>query len=96
MIAMHYGCIPVARSIGGLKDSIITKPDALRTGYLFEKADVPSFSQCLRKALSDYGNSKKWKLIQERAMSVDFSWEKSAGLYIDLYQKMLTKHIECN
>jgi starch synthase len=96
LIAMHYGCIPVARCVGGLKDSIITKPAALRTGYLFEKADVPSFSQILRKALSDFGDAKKWELIQKRAMSVDFSWNKSAGLYVDLYRTMLTKNIESN
>jgi starch synthase len=94
-IAMHYGCIPVARSVGGLKDSIITKPAALRTGYLFEKADVPSFIKCLRKALSDFRNANKWKLIQKRAISVDFSWKKSAGLYIDLYQTMLSKKTLC-
>jgi starch synthase len=95
-IAMHYGCIPVARSVGGLKDSIFTKPDTERTGYLFEKADVSSFNKCLLKALSDFKNTDKWKLIQNRAMSVDFSWKKSAGLYLDLYHKILAKNSKSN
>ncbi|MDP2964675.1 MAG: glycogen/starch synthase [Pelolinea sp.] len=93
LIAMRYGCIPVARAVGGLKDSIIAEPPDLRTGYLFEKADGLTFANCLRKALSDYKNKKKWISIQKRAMNVDFSWKKSAGQYLDLYKAMLSVKI---
>lgn len=90
MIAMRYGCIPVARAVGGLKDSIIADPPYKRTGYLFKKADSVSFAKCLRKALMDYENKNKWKSLQKRAMSVDFSWNKSALQYFDLYKTMLS------
>ena len=96
MIAMHYGCIPLARAVGGLKDSIIAEPPESRTGYLFEKADGLAFSNCLRKAMSDYKNKKKWESIQKRAMGVDFSWKKSAGQYLDLYNAMLSEKKEPN
>jgi starch synthase len=96
MIAMRYGCIPVARAVGGLKDSIISEPTAAKTGYLFKKADSHAFADCLRKALSDYKNKKKWGSIQRRAMSVDFSWKKSAGQYLDLYRAMLSDRKEIN
>ncbi len=89
MIAMRYGCIPVARAVGGLKDSIISDPPELRTGFLFEKADGNSFSYCLRKAISYYKIRKEWKSIQRRAMSVDFSWKKSAIQYFDLYKELV-------
>ena len=90
LIAMRYGCIPVARAVGGLKDSINADSADSRTGYLFEKADGLTFANCLRKALSDYKNKKKWGSIQKRAMGVDFSWKKSAGQYLDLYKAMLS------
>src|SRR5690606_32092959 len=34
MIAMRYGCVPVVRAVGGLKDTV--KQD--ETGFVFEKA----------------------------------------------------------
>ncbi len=89
MIAMRYGCIPVAREVGGLKDSIISNPSKNRTGYLFEQPDELAFAKCLRNALSDFKNFNKWKSIQKRAMQVDFSWKKSALQYLNLYNSML-------
>ena len=89
MIAMRYGCVPVAREVGGLKDSIISDPAESKTGYLFKQPDGLTFANCLKKALTDFKSIKKWKSIQERAMSVDFSWKKSAKQYLDLYCSML-------
>lgn len=95
MIAMRYGCIAVARAVGGLKDSIISEPLDLKTGYLFDKPDGHTFANCLNKALTDYKNRKKWKSIQRKAMSVDFSWKKSALQYLDLYRTMVhTKEVK--
>lgn len=89
MIAMRYGCIPVARAVGGLIDSINSENSHNRDGYLFQKADAISFSTCLKMALNDYRNSKLWRAIQVRAMRKDFSWQKSANQYLELYQNML-------
>ena len=92
MIAMRYGCIPVAREVGGLKDSIISDPSGIKTGYLFKQSDGLAFSKCLKNALLDYKNKDRWISIQKRAMSVDFSWKKSAMQYLNLYYSMLPDH----
>ena len=94
MIAMRYGCVPVAREVGGLKDSIISDPTGFKTGYLFKQPDGLAFSKCLKSALLDFKNIDKWKSIQKRAMSVDFSWKKSAMQYLDLYCSMQPNHKE--
>jgi starch synthase len=88
MIAMRYGCIPVASAVGGLKDSILPADQSNGTGYLFEGSDENSLIPCLRKALLDYQNEKKWSQMQQRAMDKDFSWTRSAGQYIDLYSQL--------
>ena len=88
MIAMRYGCIPVASAVGGLKDSIVPADQSNGTGYLFESSDENSLIPCLRKALLDYQNEKKWSQMQQRAMGKDFSWTRSAGQYIDLYSQL--------
>jgi starch synthase len=88
MIAMRYGCIPVASAVGGLKDSIVPANQPNGTGYLFESSDDNSLVICLGKALLDYQNEEKWSQMQLRAMSKDFSWTRSAGQYIDLYHQL--------
>jgi len=89
MIAMRYGCIPVARRTGGLADTIISKPLRNKTGYHFSKISVASFTGTLKKSLNDYSNHSKWRSIQKNAMSVDFSWEKSALEYSLLYDNLI-------
>jgi len=90
MIAMRYGCIPVASAVGGLIDSIIPAHLPQGTGYLFERANEISLSQEIEKALHDYLIEMKWSQMQQRAMNTDFSWTRSAGQYIDLYHKLCT------
>ncbi|HUV15004.1 MAG TPA: glycogen/starch synthase [Pelolinea sp.] len=90
MIAMRYGCIPVARSVGGLKDSIISDSGPNKTGYLFSDADEVTFTECLRNALLDFTNRKNWESIQKRAMKQDFSWNTSAKKYIELYEEIIS------
>ncbi|HEY59088.1 MAG TPA: glycogen synthase [Anaerolineae bacterium] len=85
MIAMRYGCIPVATSVGGLKDSITNESDGTRTGFLFEKHTTKAFLNCLRRALGLFNRKKVWQNIQKRAMEEDFSWKRSAERYLKLY-----------
>jgi starch synthase len=91
MIAMRYGCIPVARAVGGLKDTINADADQSRTGYLFREADASSFSSALRRALHDYQDKDIWSQLQRRAMRVNFSWERSARQYLQLYRDLIEK-----
>ena len=90
MIAMHYGCIPVASAVGGLVDSIdVIEED--RTGFLFHKTEKQSFLAVLEQAVTCYHQTNKWRKIQIRAMQKDFSWKKSAQEYLKVYQKLTRK-----
>ena len=90
MIAMRYGCIPIAHAVGGLVDSIIDVDDQ-RTGYLFFKPDTGSFSDAINRARDEYQNPVEWSKIQKRAMAHDFSWKNSAKKYLKVYKKILGK-----
>ena len=85
MIAMRYGNLPVARAVGGLKDTIVESPEGERTGYLFQESSVEVFSACLRRAMHDFHNKESWRAAQKRAMKKDYSWEKSAAKYLQVY-----------
>ena len=89
MIAMLYGCIPIAHATGGLKDTIIdplSAPDY--TGFLFDYPDTGACAEAIRRALAAYGNRNEWELLQRRCMKQNFTWEKSAKKYYDLYKSL--------
>lgn len=88
MIAMRYGCVPVAHATGGLKDTILDYPDENKTGFLFEKGTAIELAQSLRQAFSYYGDQRRWHTIQQNAMKQNFSWERSAEEYANLYIKL--------
>lgn len=88
MIAMRYGCIPVARAVGGLRDTINDVSADSRTGYLFADASVEAFNASLRQALRDIQDADAWRAMQMRAMHQDFSWENSASQYLQLYRDL--------
>jgi starch synthase len=92
MIAMRYGCIPLARATGGLKDTIVDDPQITRsTGFLFEEPSSTAMVFCLQRALTVFADKGTWKRIQKNAMGQDFSWQKSAQAYAGLYLDLVGK-----
>lgn len=93
MMSMHYGTIPVVRSTGGLADTVIDD-DADRengTGFSFTPYNSHELLQCIRRALAAFRDKPRWRQLQIRAMDRDFSWNRSAESYFDLYQKCLSR-----
>jgi starch synthase len=85
MIAMRYGCVPVVRAIGGLKDTVVEGEN----GFVFEKAGSASLSAAIRRALKVYPNRVRWIQLQQAGMAVDSSWTRSAKKYLELYQTLV-------
>jgi len=89
MIAMRYGCVPLARATGGLKDTIQKfQPKGQGSGFLFKNPSPGDLARALRQALRIYAHPEVWQSIQLRGMSQDFSWERFARQYAQLYQEM--------
>ncbi|MGA2490462.1 MAG: glycogen/starch synthase, partial [Anaerolineales bacterium] len=91
MMAMRYGCVPLARATGGLQDTIIDLGDSedTGTGFLFKPALATAFSKTLHRALEVFPDQERWSALQKRGMSQDFSWENSAIQYVKLYCELL-------
>jgi starch synthase len=90
MIAMRYGCVPVARATGGLQDTIIDYADGkASTGFLFDQANPKEMASALERALSTYTDKRRWPFLQKRGLRKDFSWKKSAVQYYNLYQSLV-------
>jgi len=59
MLAMRFGCIPVARATGGLRDTILDHPDPNRsTGFLYEGPTAGELVAAARRALVAYSDEK--------------------------------------
>ncbi|MEA3326439.1 MAG: glycogen/starch synthase [Chloroflexota bacterium] len=91
MIAMLYGCVPIAHSTGGLADTIrhISHKVNNATGFLFNRPYPSVFTQTLKRAFVDFQKPGIWQQIQRNGMNTDFSWENSALKYLDLYKSIL-------
>jgi len=92
MIAMRYGCIPIARATGGLVNTIkhFSRRVNDGTGFLFTKPYPSIFAKTLKRAIGYFQQPKLWKQIQHNGMIIDFSWEKSARKYIEVYQDLIS------
>jgi starch synthase len=90
MIAMRYGCIPVVRSTGGLKDTVEDyESDDQGTGFTFGPAESGALRAAIQRGLSLYRDQAAWGVLQRRAMMKDFSWQRSAEDYHELYKRAL-------
>lgn len=89
MIAMLYGCLPIAHATGGLRDTITDPTESSEwTGFLFANASVDDATNALNRALDAYQDKEAWRQTQLRCMAQDFSWEASAKKYYDLYRSL--------
>lgn len=91
MIASRYGAVPVVRETGGLSDTIrpYNKFTGEGNGFSFTNYNAHEMMGVLENALALYEDSEKWDALVSRVMSVDFSWNVSAGKYIKLYRSMI-------
>jgi len=87
--AMRYGCIPIVRATGGLADSVIdyAPAESSGTGFSFTTYSSMSFLTAIVRALETYKNPLAWNKIVKKAMEQDFSWDKTAKKYLEIYHR---------
>ena len=95
MISCSYGTIPIVRSTGGLFDSIIPYGENGANGFRFDNYNAHELLFTLKRALELYnGNKELWHKLRQSAMRSDFSWERSASRYIELYKGLLKEDVK--
>ena len=92
MYGLRYGTIPIVRATGGLKDTIHEfNPDTgTGNGFIFNLSQVIDFLAAIDRALGNYQHKDLWIKLIKNGMKERFSWEKSARLYKDIYQQLIT------
>lgn len=91
LLAMHYGCIPIAHAAGGLVDSVrdFRPEDRSSTGLTFGRYDRWALFAAVARALEIFRRRDEWRALQGRDMRLDWSWDRAASKYVDLYRGAL-------
>ena len=85
MYAMRYGTVPVVRYTGGLRDTVVDVASG-GSGLNFTQAHPDSAVHAVHRALHIYHQRDFMNSLVQSNMSFDFSWEKSAERYLDMYR----------
>jgi starch synthase len=92
MYALRYGTVPVVRMTGGLADTVIpfdgTNLD-VANGFGFVGTDPLDLYLAMWLGVLNHRDKDTWKSLQQNGMAADFSWERSARVYEEVYRKAL-------
>jgi len=91
MNAMRYGTVPVVHATGGLRDTVPPADENGENGlgFTFQSYNGDDFLGAMKRCLWLYHHNREgFRALQHRGMSQDFSWEKPAARYMELFWKM--------
>ena len=91
MNAMRYGTVPVVHATGGLKDTVppVDENGEGGLGFTFQSYNADDFYGALKRCLDLYNRQpKKFHALRKLDMEQDFSWDKPAAKYMELFRKM--------
>jgi starch synthase len=91
LYSLRYGTVPVVHATGGLDDTVADFDPATGegTGFKFAPDSPEALHEAVQRALAVRRDPVAWTGIQERGMREDFSWERSARAYRNLYGALL-------
>ncbi len=93
LISFKYGVLPIVYKTGGLADTVLdyNEKTGKGNGFLFTDYTASALVKTVKRTLEIYKNKKVWQKIVSDAIKTDFSWNKSADAYLDLYSKINKK-----
>ncbi|MCL4459307.1 MAG: glycogen synthase GlgA [Chloroflexi bacterium] len=91
LIALRYGCIPIVRTTGGLADTVhdFDPRSGEGNGFTFSRYRSLDLFAAIVRAIENYKYRSTWRMLQERGMQADYSWNVSAQKYAELYRKAI-------
>jgi len=88
--SLKYGTIPIVRATGGLDDTIqdYDPKTGDGNGFKFKEYSSQVLLAKIKESAKIFSNKKEWKKLVQKAMQQDFSWERSAKRYVELYERL--------
>jgi starch synthase len=93
MYSLRYGTVPIVRSTGGLVDTVEPYDPVTGngTGFRFDMPDGTALIWALDQALDLWRDRAAWRRLMRNGMERDFSWDRSARGYEELYRRAMAK-----
>ncbi len=93
LYSLRYGTISIVRATGGLKDTIeeFYPETGKGNGFVFGSYEAKDLLAAVDRGIALFRQREKWMTIMHNAMIADFSWERSARAYLDLYRTLGVK-----
>ncbi|PSL44922.1 starch synthase [Chitinophaga niastensis] len=88
LYALRYGTVPMVRSTGGLKDTVVDFGDKNGFGIRFNQAGVWDVCYSVKRAIELYHDTTHLQAVRLQGMRIDHSWGSSAQQYLDMYNSM--------
>jgi starch synthase len=92
MYSLRYGTLPIVRATGGLVDTVANYDEGTGdgTGFVFSDLHPESLANTIGWAVSTwFDRPHHIDTMRDRAMRQDFSWERAARLYEQLYRRAI-------
>ena len=92
--SMKYGTLPVVRATGGLRDTVDDYDEATGsgTGFTFQDPTAQALLATLRRVTDTwFERPTHIASMQQEAMTRDFSWDRSARQYIEVYRQAMRR-----
>lgn len=92
LYSLRYGTVPVVRATGGLADTVVDANErnlinGTATGFAFSEYTALALASCLERACRTFADRVAWKQIVQTGMRQDWSWQRSARAYLQLYER---------
>jgi starch synthase len=91
LIAMRYGCVPIARRVGGLRDTVENYDPAHNrgSGFVFSSFNEFQFYGAVTRGVENFYQKKNWNDLVERIMKISHDWEIPARKYLQLFRRVI-------
>jgi starch synthase len=92
MIAMKYGAPAIVHRTGGLADTVLDIDENPNhgNGFVFSEYSQGALQDALQRAAAVFlHNRQLWQKLVLSGMNGDYSWDKSVGEYLKLYERAL-------
>ncbi|WP_165064618.1 glycogen synthase GlgA [Paludisphaera rhizosphaerae] len=93
LYSLAHGTVPVVHATGGLVDTVVdltpkTLAEGRATGFAFRESTPAALWRTLDRVLNTWRDQEVWRNLVRAGMSEDWTWHRSAGKYVELYQEV--------
>lgn len=99
MYSLIYGTVPIVRAVGGLADSVVdvtetTLSNGTANGFSFQEYSSGALFRQICRAYGLYHDQQTWRRLMQTGMERDWSWNRSAQEYLNVYQRAQLKRLQ--